>query len=259
MPTITVLEKLYGLTSPATLEKLYSSLVEGLDVQLRFVGTTDHGWIQLDVSGDDQTVALNLLDSKVGLAPVSLDGLETFSVMKGKVTFSRSNNELCVDLGIDCLEPCDVVVSEKLLQAQLTDGKPVSLQSLVDLFCLYENMPLEVKITETPHGEAKHVEAALSEEQVLLFKNWVGSRFDRLIVLCSLFSDVEQAVKLSRHFRDIIKVESLGALEQVILCKLGTDAVGLIPKLGRYLKSAVLVPFSPKKIIKAVGNEPFDW
>jgi hypothetical protein len=259
MPTITVLEKLYGSTSPATIEKLYSGLVEGLDVQLRFVGTTDCGWIQLDLSGEDQTVALNLLDSKVGLVPVSLDSLEQFSVMKGKIFSSRSNDDLCVDLGIACLESCDVVVSERRLRAQLADGKPVSLQSLIELFCLYDNMPLEVKIIETGNGEAKHVAGALSEVQVSLFKNWVRSRFDRLIVLGSLFSDVEQAVKMSRHSRDILKVESLGTLEQVVLCKLGTDAVGLIPKLGRYLKSAVLVPFSPKKIIKTVGSEPFDW
>jgi hypothetical protein len=50
----------------------------------------------------------------------------------------------------------------------------------------------------------------------------------------------------------------LGVLEQVVLCKLGTDAVGLIPKLGRYLKSAVLVPFSPKKILEAIGRSSFD-
>jgi hypothetical protein len=32
----------------------------------------------------------------------------------------------------------------------------------------------------------------------------------------------------------------------------------LIPRLGRVLKSAVLVPFSPKKVIKQIGNEAFD-
>ena len=54
-----------------------------------------------------------------------------------------------------------------------------------------------------------------------------------------------------------IKIESLGVLEQVVLCKLGTDAVGLIPKLGRYLKSSVLVPFSPKKIVAVLGSQSF--
>ena len=259
MPTVTVIEKLYGSGSPETFEKLYSSLVSGLNVQLSFAGTTDRGWIQLEVSGEDETAALSLLDREIGLAPVSLDKLKKFSVMQGKVVFSgKSEKELYVDFGVFSPKVLDAVVSGKRLCAQLADGKDVSLQELVELFCLYDNMPLEVKIAEGVEEANKNVEAGLSEAQFSLFSRWVGCRFDRLIILGSLFSDVERAVKFSRHSRDIIKIESLGVLEQVVLCKLGTDAVGLIPKLGRYLKSAVLVPFSPKKILEAIGRSSFD-
>jgi hypothetical protein len=255
MSTVTALEKLYGSASPETFEKLYSGLVSGLEVRLSFAGTTNRGWIQLQVSGEDETAALSLLDREVGLAPVSVDKLKKFSVVQGKVVFpNRSKDELYVDLGVFSPETCDAVISGRRLCAQLADGKEVPLQELVELFCLYDNMPLEVKIAEDAEEGNKNVEAHLSEAQVSLFSGWVGCRFDRLVVLGSLFSDVERAVKLSRHFRDIIRVESLGVLEQVVLCKLGTDAVGLIPKLGRYLKSAVLVPFSPKKILETLGG-----
>jgi hypothetical protein len=259
MPTVTVLEKLYGSGSPETFEKLYSSLISGLEVQLRFAGTTDRGWIQLDVSGEDETAALSFLEREVGFAPASYDALKKFSVLEGKVVFSgKSEEELTVDLGLP--EACDAVVSEKSLRAQLADGKEVPLRNLVELFCLYDNVPLEVKIAGDIEGEEKTVAAVLSEKQINLFRGWVRSRFDRLIILGSLFSDVEHAMNRSRHSRDIIKTESLGVLEQVVLCKLGTDAVGLIPKLGRYLKkSAVLVPFSPKKILETVGSQAFDW
>ena len=259
MPTVTVLEKLYGSGSPETFEKLYSSLVSGLKVQLGFAGTTNRGWIQLEVSGEDETAALSLLDREIGLAPVSLDKLEKFSVIRGKVVFSsKSEHELYVDLGVSSPKVSDAVVLGKRLCAQLADGKEVPLQELVELFCLYDNVPLEVKIVQGVEEGRKNVEAGLSEAQFSLFSRWVRCRFDRLIILGSLFSDVERAVKFSRHSRDIIKIESLGVLEQVVLCKLGTDAVGLIPKLGRYLKSAVLVPFSPKKILEAIGRSSFD-
>ncbi len=255
MSTVTVLEKLYGSVSPETFEKLYSGLVSGLEVQLGFAGTTNRGWIQLEVSGEDETAALSLLDREVGLAPVSVEELKKFSVVQGKVIFpNRSKDELYVDLGVSSPETCDAAVSKKRLCAQLADGKDVPLQKLVKLFCLYDNMPLEVKVAENVEEGSKTVAANLSEAQFSLFSRWVGCRFDRLIVLGSLVSDVERAVKLSRSFRDIIRIESLGVLEQVVLCKLGTDAVGLIPKLGRYLKSAVLVPFSPKKILEALGS-----
>jgi hypothetical protein len=255
MSTVTVLEKLYGSGSPETFEKLYSGLVSGLEVQLSFAGTTDRGWIQLQVSGEDETAALSLLDREVGLAPASVDKLKKFSVMQGKVVFpSRSSEELYVDLGVFSPETCDAAVSGRRLCAQLADGNETPLQRLVELFCLYDNMPLEVKVAEDAGAGSRSVEADLSEAQFSLFSGWVGCRFDRLIVLGSLFSDVERAVKLSRSFRDTIRVESLGALEQAVVCKLGTDAVGLIPRLGRYLKSAVLVPFSPKKILEALGS-----
>ena len=260
MPTITVLEKIYGSGSPETFEKLYSSLVRGLQVQLRLVGTTGRGWIRLDVSGADETAALNLLDREVGLAPVSLDSVKKFSIMRGNIVFSnKRKNELYVDLGIFSPVTCDAVLSENRLRAQLADGMELSIQSLVELFCLYDNVPIEVKIVEKVESERNNVDAVLSEAQITLFHRWVRYRFDRLIILGALFSDVEQAVKLSRHYRDVIKIESLGALEHIVLCKLGTDAVGIIPKLGRYLKSAVLIPFSPKKILKAVGSQAFDY
>jgi len=259
MPIVTVLEKFYGSGSPAAFERLYSSLVRGLEVQLRFVGTTGRGWIQLDVSGKDETAALSFLDREFGLAPTSCDVLKKFSVMQGKVVFlGKSEEELTVDLGIP--EACDAAVSEKSLCAQLADGKDVPFIKLVELFCLYDNVPIEVRVAGDVEGKRGTVEALLSEKQIGLFRGWVRSRFDRLIILGSLSSEVEQAVNRSRHSRDIIKTESLGVLEQVVLFKLGTDAVGLIPKLGRYLKkSAVLVPFSPKKILETVGSQAFDW
>jgi len=260
MPTVTVLEKLYGSGSPAAFEKLYSGLIRGLRVQLRFVGTTDRGWIQLDVSGDDETAALSLIDRETGLAPASLDNLKKFSVLQGKIVFSNKNaDELHVDLGAVSPNVLEATISEKRLHAQLADCKEVPLQKLVELFCLYDNVPLEVKIASDAKAGSKTVEAVLSDAQLSLFSRWVRSRFDRLIILGSLLSEVERAVKLSRHSRDIIKAEPLGVLEQVVLCKLGTDAVGLIPKLGRYLKSAVLVPFSPKKIVETIGSQSFDW
>ena len=256
MPKVTVLEKLYGSGSSETFEKLYSSLISGLEVRLVFAGVTDRGWIQLDVSGEDETAALSFLEHKVGLAPASHAALNKFSVIQGKVVFSgKSEEELCVDLGLSSDNNYDATISVERLRAQLADGKKVPLRTLVDLFCLCDNLPIKVKIGNVD-GESIIAEAILAEKQINLFNSWIRSRFDRLIILGSFFSDVERAVNNTRHFRDIIKIESLGFLEQVVLCKLGTDAVGLIPKLGRYLKkSAVLVPFSPKKILKIVGNQ----
>ena len=258
MPTITVLDKLYGSGSPETFEKIYSRLVSGLKVQLRFADITNREWVQIEVSGQDQTAALSFLNREIRLAPVSLSNLEKFSVIRGKVIFSsKSERELNVDIGVFSPQVCDAVLPVQRLQSQLADGKELPLKQLVELFCIYDNLPLEVKLVQNVDDQSKTVEANLSEAQVSLFNRWFNSRFDRLIIFGSTFSDVERALKFSRHSRDIIKTESLGILEQVILCKMGTDAVGLIPKLGCFLKSAVLVPFSPKKILEAFNGQSF--
>jgi hypothetical protein len=257
MPTVTLLEKVYGSRSPENFEPVYSSLCKGLKVKLRVVGETNRGWIQIEVSGEDEVAALHFLDREKGLAPVSLDNLRKFSVTRGRVVFSgKSKKELYVDIGIFSPETYDAVIPLQRLQAQLADGKKLPLQRLVELFCLCDNLPLEVKIVQDVDSQKKRVEAELSEAQLSQITKWIRSSFDRLIALGAFVSDVERAVKLSRHFRDVVKIESLGMLEHVALCKLGTDAVGLIPKLGRFLPDAAFVPFSPRKIRQLI-DRPF--
>lgn len=257
MPTVTLLEKVYGSFSPETFEQVFSSLCKGLKVKLRVISETNRGWIQIEVSGEDEIVALHFLEQKMGLAPVSVDNLKKFSVVRGRVVFSgKSKKELYVDIGVFSPEAYDAILPLQRLQAQLADGKKLPLQRLVELFCLYDGLPLEVKITRDVDSQKKWIEAELSEAQLSQITSWIRSSFDRLVVLGAFLSDVERAVKMSKHFRDVIKIESLGMLEQAILCKLGTDAVGLIPKLGHFLPDAVLVPFSPRKIRQLI-DRPF--
>jgi hypothetical protein len=257
MPTVTLLEKVYGSFSPENFEPVFSSLCKGLKVKLRVVGETNRGWVQIEVSGEDEIAALHFLDRETGLAPVSLDNLKKLSVIQGRVVFSgKSRNELYVDIGVFSPETYDAVIPLQRLQAQLADGKKLPLQRLVELFCLYDILPLEVKIVQDVDAQKNWIEAELSEAQLSQITSWIRSSFDRLIVSGAFFSDVERAVKLSRHIRDVIKIESLGMLEHVVLCKLGTDAVGLIPKLGRFLPDAVFAPFSPRKIRQLI-DRPF--
>ncbi len=257
MPTVTLLEKAYGSISLETFESLLSSLCKGLKVKLRVAGETNRGWIQAEVSGEDEVAALHFLEREMGLAPVSLHNLKKFSVVRGRIVFSgKSKKELYVDIGVFSPETYDAVLPLQRLQAQLADGKKLPLQRLVELYCLYDNLPLRVKIAQSISIQKNRVEAELSEEQLSQINRWIRSSFDRLVVLGAFSSDVRRVVKMSKHFRDVVKIESLGMLEHVILCKLGTDAVGLIPELGRLLPDAFLVPFSPRKIRQLI-ERPF--
>ncbi len=256
MPRVTLLEKVYGTYSAKNFESVLSSLCKGLRVRLRVIGKTDRGWIQVEVSGEDETVTLNYLDQEVGLAPASTEGLKKFSTVRGRVISSEeSENQLRVDIGVFSPQIWDAVIPLDTLQAQLADGKEFPLQQVIELFCLYDNLPLEVKMVGSAEAEKKSVQAELSEIQLSQVKRWIRSNLDRLLVLGAPFSDVERAVYASKHVRDIVKVDSLGLLEHVVVCKLGTYAVGLTPRLGRFLPHAVLAPFCPSKIREFVGRE----
>jgi hypothetical protein len=258
MPVVTILEKVYAPFSPKMFDPTFTSLCKGLRVSVEVAGSTDRGWLQLDVSGEDEIAALNFIDQRIGLAPVQADTLEKFSNLKGRLLPpNRSRVDLHVDLGIFSPQTIDASVSLRTLQAQLADGKKLPLKKLTEIFCFYEHFPLEVKIAGDPNVRKRHVEAKLSEAQLSHIAEWMRSYLDRLLVLGAKFSDVEDAIGRSKHSRDIIKIESLGLLEHAVECKLGTDAVGLIPKLGPFLSTATLVPFSPRKIRKFISR-PFE-
>jgi len=257
MPIVTLLEKVYGPFSPETFEPVFSSLCKGLKVKLKVVGETDRGWIQVEVSGEDEAVALQFLDREVGLAPVSSEGLKKLSNIRGRIISpEESENQLHVDVGVFSPQICDALVPLKTLQAQLADGKEFSLQQITELFCLCEHLPLKVRVVGSVDAGKKLVEAQLSEVQLSQVKRWIRSSLDRLLVLGAPFSDVKHDVYALKHARDVVKVEPLGLLEHAVVCKLGTYAVGLMPRLGRLLPYAALAPFCPSKIQQLV-KRPF--
>ena len=257
MSIVTLLEKVYGPFPPNLFEPVFSSLCEGLEIKLRIAGKTDRGWIQVDVSGEDKAVAVRLLDQKIGLAPVSVNDSKKFSLLKGRVISSEARNDrLSVDVGIFSPHFVDATIPLQTLQAQIADGARLSLEKVVDLFCLYVNMPLEVKTLGDAGSENDYIGAMLSEAQFTRFADWIHSHLDRLIVLGAPFSQVEAVIRRSRHMRDVVRIESLGLLEHAVLCKLGTEAKGLLSKFGPRLPHAVLAPFSPKKI-KRIVKSPF--
>jgi len=257
MPLITLLEKAYGPFQPRMFAPLLHSLCKGLKVRLEVIGKTPRGWIQVRVSGEDEAVTLRYLHQRIGLAPTSIERLRKFSTVRGKViNAGKSREELYVDVGVYSPRVCDAYLPLRTLQAQLADGRKMPLWRITELFCLYNNFPLEVKVKADADPEQGLVEAELSEAQLAKFTDWINTRLDRLIVLGATASEVRRAVKASGHGRDVVRIERLGWLEHAIVCKLGTDAVGLIPNLGHLLPTSSLIPFRPREILRLV-NRPY--
>ena len=253
MTRATLLEKAYDRFSERRFESAISALCKGLRVKISVRGAANGGWIQVDATGEDEAVALKLLDRDIGIAPTSAKNVIRFSAFRGMIVdVARSRTELYVDVGV--FEPtnhCAAIPLSKL-RAQLGDGAELSLQQLAELFCLYDSVPIHIKIIEELDWEKGLWEAELSERQLSRFSEWIRSDLDRLIVVGASQSEVEMAAERARHLRDVIRIENLGLFEHAVICKLGTEAIGLIPRLGPHLRVASVVSFSPRRLKKLI-------
>ena len=252
MPTITLSTKVYNDLQLKLIHKILESMLKDLRVDTEIHRVTPRRWVQITVSNEDEKVALRYLADEIGLCPTLLKKVEKFSTIRGYI-LSIDKKELRIDLGVSSPSIIDATVPLQHLQAQLADGRKIALKKLAELFGLCQNLPLIVKVLSVDK-ENNYIGAVLSERQVELYKSWTKTLLDRLVILGASSNEVMLALKQARCNRDVVDVEPLGLFEHAIVCKLGTDAKGLIPRIGKKLRSANFTIFSPRRILKFLGD-----
>jgi hypothetical protein len=252
MPTVTLPIKVYNNFQLKLVDENLQSMLKGLEVETKICRVSSLGLVQITVSGEDEKVALNYLRKEIGLFPTFLEHVEKFSTTKGYVA-SLNKKELYLDIGIVSPSTIESAISLKRLQAQLVDGRKIALEKIAELFGFVENLPLSVKICSV-NKEKSRVEAMLSEKQLALYRSWTKSLLDRLIVLGASFNEVALSLRRTGCNRDFVSIERLGLFENAVVCKLGTDAAGLIPKIGRKMRNANFSIFNPREIIEFLGD-----
>ncbi len=244
MTTLTTLVKTFHGAQLKQLTELLQNQFEDLDVELKVLGNTPNKWVQVSVEGEDEAVATSFIRRELGICPVSLEAIEDGSVLRGYVS-KVDGERLQVDVGV--FEPKIILASVPLevLQTQLLAGKVVGLKKIADAYAVSEGLILSVKvIAKTSDG----LLAELADSQVEKFQTWQNSLLDRLIVLRASKELVTTTLERTHLDRDVIDVETLGMFEFALVCKLGTDAAGLIPRVGRYMRYGVFVVFSSKRL-----------
>ena len=248
MPTLTLLAKAYNNSNIKYTEKFLKSTLKNLKVDTEICGTTSRGWIQVSISGEDEKVAMHYLAKEIGFCPTTIDNVQRFSLINGRLLgFEKSKSELRVDIGIFSPKIVDATIPLQQLQAQLTDGRKLALKKIAELFGFCKNLPLLVKIFEIDRKKGK-IKAILAENQVNFYRRWTESLLDRLIILGTDQNEIRQALRKTRLIGDVVQIEHFGLFEHAVACKLGTDAVGLIPKIGKSLRTTALSVFASREI-----------
>lgn len=252
MLTLNLLAKVHDDSQLKIVESFLGSALKGLNVEAEVCGINSRGWVQIAVSGEDEKAALHYLAEDVGLATTSLEGVEKFSIIKGYITsIDKSNEAIHVDIGIHSPKITDVILPLQHLQAQLVDGKKIALDKIAELFGFCGNLPLVIKVLKIDNS---YIEGALSENQLNQYRNWTNSLLDRVIILGASEEEVKLTLKRAKCYRDVTKIEPLGLFEYAVVCKLGTDAVGLVPKIGRNLRNVALSVFDAKRVFTLLNR-----
>ncbi len=248
MTTLTLLTRLHSNNHLNQISDALKRPFEGLDVEAKVLGTTAGRWVQIALSGEDEVIATSYIAKEIGFCPTSIENLEKLSTLKGYiVNFEKSAEMLAVDVGVFQPKTIHATIPLSRLQAQLVDERKTALRKLGELFGFCGDLPLTIKVARVD-AEENRIEAELSAQQVETYTVWQEALLDKLLVLNVPLRDLKNALEYAKLNRDIISVEPLGLFEHVLTCKLGTDAAGLIPRIGRILKKAKFAVFNPRKL-----------
>jgi len=249
MTDLMLLAKINKDTQLKQIAKALKFSFNGLEVEIKVLGTIADRWAQISISGEDEEIATNYLIKEVGIRPINFGNVKKFSTLKGYIkNLGKNDEELSVDVGVFQPKIVHATIALRRLQAQLVDGRENALSNISELFGLCEGLPISVKVTGL-NEEENRIDAELSSGQVRKYVVWRESLLDRLLVLGSSLHEINVTLKHAKLERDVIDVESLGVLEHALTCKLGTDAAGLIPKIGRMLKNANFSVFDAKTVV----------
>ncbi len=226
---------------------------EDLDVEVTVLGKTINKWVQVSLSGEDAAIAANYIKKEIGTCPTTLVSVQDSLVLKGYISKVDANKQhLKVDVGVFEPKVTQAIVPLTRLQAQLANSKEVALKKIAEIYGLVEGLPLTIKITL---ASGEDLQAELSATQLERLHGWQQSLLDRLIILGASKETVESVLERTRLTRDVIDVEVLGMFEHALTCKLGTDATGLIPRIGKYMRNSTFVVFNSQKIRKFLGEQ----
>ena len=217
----------------------------GLNVVSEF--SLEGHWLQIKAKGEDAEAFLNLLKQEYGEAPVSRSNLEKWDIVKGFVSDTgRIGYGVYIDIGIRQPAPKDALYPLHRMRAQLADGEATSSREILDENALVDYVPLKVVVTEL---EGENISVEMDDEARDRIVSWRKYPFDRVIVVGANKSIVESAVRDSGLAGDIVKVEPTSLFVQSLLCKIGTDAPGVIAKIGSRLRGVGLKSYrSPTKL-----------
>ena len=220
MKSIILLLKIYGSHDRAvrSFEAVIANDIKDIDASTQ-IHVTNDGWVQIEITGDDDEFCANYLLTKYG-APVK--EVEVGKVYKGYI-YSIGEDGITIDIGIK-------------VNITLDGLKPLGtgdVKQIASRFSIIPHLPVSIEIVKV--GDDTKV--CFTKNQVDLWWKWKKSGTDRVIANATTRSELKAAIKKTGHARDIYGIERIGIMEHAIVCREKTDGPGIVADIGPLLKS----------------------
>jgi Uncharacterized protein conserved in archaea len=190
------------------MNSLVNNTVGELDVDAA-VSVRDDDFVEVDLSGPDETVSANLLREEWGTIASAGHPDHTVGTLE-----SWDDDGFVFDSGDQIRLPAE--------ELGLGPGTP---DQIVERFGLVQHLPMQFQPGNTPE---------LTEAERDRLYEWQRGA-GRVNVNSATRGEVRATVNRAGHASDIVTVERLGLLEQSIVCREGTDPPGLLAAIGSYL------------------------
>jgi hypothetical protein len=200
----------------------------------------------IEIDGKDYEILREIISRDLDLAMTDLAQIQEHDNYPGIV--ANMGAELELDIGIESPEAVKARIGMKQLRAQLCDGKPLSGKEIAEYYCIHPGARMTVRVTHVD-PDSRTLEGWLADSQIDLFSRLIALRLDAIHVFNCTRQRLDFALRRLNLDRDVISIEPMTLTAHRVVCKLGTDAIGLIPKLGSELKRCELKPFLPGRIL----------
>lgn len=208
-------------------------------------------FVKIKLIGEDSWVGKKFLEQELGTI-ITWEDIRERMVFRGFIK-KITDKSFIIDIGISSNNEIFYgSLDFNSFIRSIVKKKVNANKEIIKLFGIKQYFPLfvTVKKHEPINEKMRLLPVELAEKSIKLFRFWIRSRLDRLIVYGSTRTQLENAIKKSGHLRDIVSVERLGFLEHALVCKWGTSARGLIPEIGPLLPNVTLAVFYPRLIKK---------
>lgn len=225
-------------------------LLKHIDARIKRVSVIDKRFIELDIEGSEADVASNFLRKTFG-QPISSEDILLGNEYAGRI-IRINDEEVLIDIGI--IEGNSVRILKHIFVQSLLGIKKIKgdVNKLFNYMGISLFFPVQIIVKKR---ESRTFWGLPSRRTKILYKKWLDQRLDRVYVWGTLRSQLDKILRRSRLYKSVIRVERLGLLEHVILCRFGVWGDEVIRTLSKYgISGAIFMPRRLRKLIKELSR-----